>query len=43
MLKVGCKALVMVPRFKTSDFYGILKNVAPELEYANSDELKLEK
>jgi len=41
--KVGCKALVMVPRFKTSDFYGILKNVAPELEYANSDELKLEK
>lgn len=38
--KVGVKALVMSPSFKTSDYYQILKNVAPELEYCNAGRLE---
>jgi len=29
--KVGCKALVTMPRFKTSDYLGMLRELAPEL------------
>ena len=29
--KVGCKALVLAERFKTSDYVGILRELAPEL------------
>jgi fatty-acyl-CoA synthase len=29
--KVGCAALIMSPRFKTSDYLGILHSVAPEI------------
>ena len=29
--KVGCKALVTMPRFKTSDYIGMLRELAPEL------------
>ncbi|MPS96154.1 AMP-binding protein, partial [Comamonas sp.] len=29
--KVGCKALVSMPRFKTSDYLGMLRELAPEL------------
>jgi fatty-acyl-CoA synthase len=29
--KVGCKALVAMPQFKTSDYLGMLRELAPEL------------
>jgi fatty-acyl-CoA synthase len=32
--KVGCKALVLVERFKTSDFLAALRTLAPELQRA---------
>ncbi|XP_065066321.1 medium-chain acyl-CoA ligase ACSF2, mitochondrial-like [Rhopilema esculentum] len=41
--KVGCKALVMLPRLKTSNFYDILKEVAPDLEVSSPEELQLER
>ncbi|ARU03748.1 AMP-binding protein [Comamonas serinivorans] len=34
--KVGCKALVTLPRFKTSDYLGMLRELAPELNTAPS-------
>ncbi|MDD3018911.1 MAG: AMP-binding protein [Comamonas sp.] len=30
--KVGCKALVAMPRFKSSDYLGMLRELAPELD-----------
>ena len=30
--KVGCKALISVDRFKTSEYIGMLRTLAPELE-----------
>ncbi len=30
--KVGCVALILSPRFKTSDYLGILQSVAPEIQ-----------
>eukprot|EP00112_Aurelia_sp_Birch-Aquarium-sp1_P010234 Seg2195.4 transcript_id=Seg2195.4/GoldUCD/mRNA.D3Y31 product="Acyl-CoA synthetase family member 2 mitochondrial" protein_id=Seg2195.4/GoldUCD/D3Y31 len=41
--KVGCKALVMLPSFKVSDYYGILGDVAPELATSTPGELNIEK
>jgi len=35
--KVGCKALVSMPRFKTSDYLGMLRELAPELNAAPAD------
>jgi len=32
--KVGCKALVSMARFKTSDYLGMLRELAPELAHA---------
>ena len=32
--KVDCKALVTMPRFKTSDYLGMIRELAPELERA---------
>jgi fatty-acyl-CoA synthase len=32
--KVGCKALILAERFKTSDYVGILRELAPELARA---------
>ena len=32
--KVGCKALVMAERFKTSDYPGMLRKLAPEIDAA---------
>ena len=29
--KVGCKALILAERFKTSDYVGMLRELAPEL------------
>ncbi|WGF88698.1 AMP-binding protein [Marinivivus vitaminiproducens] len=31
LTKVGCRALVLAPRFKTSDYLGILQDLAPEI------------
>lgn len=32
LTKVGCRALVLVPRFKTSNYLGMLRELLPELE-----------
>ena len=37
--KVGCKALVTMARFKTSDYIGMLRELAPELNHAATGEL----
>jgi fatty-acyl-CoA synthase len=37
--KVGCKALVVAERFKTSDYVGMLRDLAPELATAVPGEL----
>eukprot|EP00794_Sanderia_malayensis_P008975 gene8975-9933_t len=41
--KVGCKALIMLPSFKTSYYYDVLLDIAPELESSMPGELDLEK
>ncbi|WP_137895299.1 AMP-binding protein [Ramlibacter sp. 2FC] len=37
--KVGCKALVTMARFKTSDYLGLLRELAPELAQAQPGQL----
>ena len=37
--KVGCKALVAMPSFKTSDYLGMLRELAPELEQCEPGKL----
>ncbi|MBS0404449.1 MAG: AMP-binding protein [Proteobacteria bacterium] len=36
--KVACKALVTMPRFKTSDYLGMLRELAPEWAHARAGE-----
>ncbi len=38
--KVGCKALVTMPSFKTSDYLGMLRELAPEMAGAQPGALK---
>ena len=38
--KVGCKALILSPRFKTSDYLSILSQVAPELAHCAPGKLR---
>ncbi len=38
--KVGCKALILAERFKTSDYIGILRELAPELGHAQPGKLE---
>src|SRR3984957_16805516 len=38
--KVGCKALILAERFKTSDYIGILRELAPELGHATPGKLE---
>ena len=40
--KVGCKALILAPRYKGSDYIATLREVAPELESAAHGELQSE-
>src|SRR3974377_1898465 len=40
LAKVGCKALVLAERFKTSDYIGILRELAPELGQAQPGTLE---
>ncbi|HYA07849.1 MAG TPA: AMP-binding protein, partial [Xanthobacteraceae bacterium] len=37
--KVGCKALILAERFKTSDYVGMLRELAPELAHAAPGQL----
>ncbi|HZD25922.1 MAG TPA: AMP-binding protein, partial [Alphaproteobacteria bacterium] len=37
--KVGCKALVLASEFKTSDYIGMIRNLAPELDDAEPGKL----
>src|SRR5690348_8951681 len=38
--KVGCKALILAERFKTSDYVGMLRELAPELGHARPGHLE---
>ncbi len=38
--KVGCKALVTAGRFKTSDYVGMLRTLAPEIDHCPSGKLQ---
>jgi fatty-acyl-CoA synthase len=38
--KVACKALILAERFKTSDYVGMLRELAPELEHATPGKLE---
>ena len=38
--KVGCKALILAERFKTSDYMGMLRELAPELSHASAGSLE---
>ena len=38
--KVACKALITMPRFKTSDYLGMLRELAPELDTAQAGALQ---
>src|ERR1700739_3735315 len=40
LVKVGCKALILAERFKTSDYIGMLRELAPELREAQPGELE---
>ncbi|HET8918780.1 MAG TPA: AMP-binding protein [Xanthobacteraceae bacterium] len=39
LVKVGCKALILAERFKTSDYIGMLRELAPELREAQPGKL----
>lgn len=41
--KVGMKALCMMPSFKTSNYYEILREVAPEIEFSQPGKLRAER
>ena len=41
--KVGCRALILAPRFKTTDYLGILGELAPELAASTPGKLKAAK
>lgn len=41
--KVGCKALVSMPRFKSSDYLGMLRELAPELAQAAPGQLQAQR
>src|SRR6202047_2254530 len=38
--KVGCKALILAERFKTSDYVGMLRELAPEIGHAQPGKLE---
>lgn len=38
--KVGCKGIVASGKFKTQDYYGMLKKVCPELGECGPGQLK---
>src|SRR6516162_2575711 len=40
LAKVGCKALILAERFKTSDYVGMLRELAPELGHAQPGKLE---
>jgi fatty-acyl-CoA synthase len=42
LLKVGCKALVLAKRFKSSDYIGMMRTLVPELDDATTGELQSE-
>ena len=41
--KVGCQGLIVEPTFKTSDYIGMLRELAPELQTAVPGKLRLER
>ena len=41
--KVGCRALVLATRFKTSDYLGMLRELAPELAQSQPGRLRAER
>ena len=41
--KVGCKALILAERFKSSDYVAMIRELAPELDHSSPSQLKSEK
>jgi fatty-acyl-CoA synthase len=41
--KVGCKALVLAPAFKSSDYVAMLRQIAPEISAQPADDLHLKR
>lgn len=41
--KVGCKALVLAEKFKSSDYVGMLQEIAPEIASSNPGQLKAQR
>lgn len=41
--KVGCQGLIVEPTFKTSDYIGMLRELAPELQTAEPGKLRLDR
>jgi fatty-acyl-CoA synthase len=41
--KVGCKALILAPSFKSSDYIAMIRDVAPELDHAEPGKLDAHK
>ena len=41
--KSGCAALVLAPRFKASDYLGMIRSLAPELDGTSGGELHIER
>ena len=41
--KVGCKALILAEKFKTSDYVGILRELAPEMAQATPGKLEAQR
>ncbi len=41
--KVGCKALILADRFKSSDYVAMIRELAPELDHCPPSQLKSEK
>ena len=39
--KVGCKALILAERFKTSDYVGMLRELAPELKRRHAGKTRI--
>ena len=41
--KVGCKALILAQRFKSSDYVAMIRELAPELDHSSPSQLKSKK
>ena len=43
LYQVGLKAIIAAEKFKTQDYYGMLREICPELDAATPGDLKAQK